>query len=192
MSEQTAFLGEILRKLRGAGIEAMVVGSFGSGYWGEPRSTNDLDIVIAATLEQVEQFCRSLDDRCYVSIDAAREAFRRGSMFNIIDPTSEFKIDLIFRKTRPFDLEEFNRRRVEIVDGEPMELISPENSILSKLEGARKGGSERQLRDAQSVALCEWENLDFDYLEHWAREIGVADDLNRLLSQVRDERKEKE
>jgi hypothetical protein len=49
---------------------------------------------------------------CYVSPEAAREAFDTRSMFNAIDLTTGWKIDLILLKGRPFDAEAF-RRRVE-------------------------------------------------------------------------------
>ncbi len=60
-------------------------------------------------------------------------------------------------------------------------VISPEGSILSKLEWSRRGGSDRQLRDASAVLAANRETLDFDYLRQQARGLGVDDLLELLL-----------
>ena len=48
------FTVEVLERL---GITYMVVGSFASGAYGEPRLTQDIDIVIAPGSGQVERLC---------------------------------------------------------------------------------------------------------------------------------------
>jgi hypothetical protein len=60
-------------------------------------------------------------------------------------------------------------------------VISPEGSILSKLEWARSGGSDRALRDAAAVLAANRETLDLDYLLRQARELRVDDLLGQLL-----------
>ena len=42
-------------------------------------------------------------------------------------------------------------------------------------------GSDRQLRDVVSVVQVQRPTLDFDYLEHWASEVGIADQLQAAL-----------
>ena len=63
-------------------------------------------------------------------------------------------------------------------------IVSPEDTILSKLEWAKKGESERQLRDAAGVLLAQGARLDRSYLLRWAAELGVSDLLSRLLGEV--------
>lgn len=63
-------------------------------------------------------------------------------------------------------------------------LVSPEDSILSKLEWAEESGSDRQFRDALGVVLVQHELLDTDYLHRWADELGVGDLLGRLLDEA--------
>jgi hypothetical protein len=124
-----------------------------SSYYGESRATNDLDIVVDPTPAQIEAFAASLSGSFYVSRDEVREALAARGMFNVIDPQSGWKAD----------------------------VISPEGSILSKLEWARRGGSDRQLRDAAAVLAANREMLDVDYLRRQARELGVDDLLGQLL-----------
>ena len=75
---------DVLERLRGVlddlSIPYMVTGSFASSAHGEPRATNDLDVVIAPTSAQVEELIRRLPESQYYSnIEEARDAFRRRS-----------------------------------------------------------------------------------------------------------------
>lgn len=123
-------LPEVFRRitaaLEQAGVAYMLTGSFASAHYGAPRSTQDIDLVIEATVPQLRSFAQSLPSgEYYVDLDAALEAHRRESLFNVIDMTTGWKIDLIFRKSRPFSREEFNRRRLVEVQGLPLLLPAP-------------------------------------------------------------------
>src|SRR6266536_1798801 len=72
---------------------------------------------------------------------AAGDAMKRRRQFNAIHAQSAVKIDLIVRKDRPFSREELGRRqRAVLPGGTRVSLATPEDTILSKLEWARKGG----------------------------------------------------
>ena len=95
-----------------AGIGYMLSGSFASAYYGSPRSTLDIDLVIEATTAQLHAFVGALPNKeYYADLDAALDAHQRQSMFNVIDLATGWKIDLIIRKSRPFSQEEFRRRQ---------------------------------------------------------------------------------
>ncbi len=76
------------------------------------------------------------------------------------------------------------RKRVADILGESVYIVSPEDSILSKLEWAQKGESERQFNDAVGVAEVQWEHLDIDYLKKWAQELGLEELLEKLLTEA--------
>ncbi|MGE3313628.1 MAG: hypothetical protein AB7O26_00845 [Planctomycetaceae bacterium] len=164
-----------------AGIPYMVSGSFAVLVHGQPRTTHDIDVVIAPTAEQLDIFVGAAGPNQYVNREAARNALKERSLFNIIDTTTGWKVDLIIRKLRPFSIEEFERRRPVQIAGRTVFVVTPEDSILSKLEWSTKGGSDRQLRDAESVAVVQWRKLDRDYLYHWAAELQVTDQLDSVL-----------
>lgn len=161
---QEDFLKRIAQLLETAGIPYMVAGSVGSGYYGQPRSTNDVDIVIDPTAEQLEQWLLLLGSDYYVSPEAARDALSRRFMFNVIDLMGGWKADLIVRKDRPFSEEEFRRRKTNLLHGQSIAMACAEDVILSKLEWNRITSSERQVRDALQVAVLQWANLDRLYL----------------------------
>jgi len=62
----------------------------------------------------------------------------------------------------------------------------PEDTILSKLEGYRMGGevSDRQWRDILGLLKIRAEDLDFNYLRRWAKELRVDDLLENARRQA--------
>jgi hypothetical protein len=178
------FLARLVQKLEQAGIPYMVSGAISSSLHGEPRATNDIDIVIDPAAGQLTAFVQSLGADYYVSPEAARDAFRDRSMFNVIDLDTGWKADFFLRKERPFSIEEFRRRRPGTPGGVPAFTVSPEDAILSKLEWDRITSSERQVRDAVGIAVVQWESLDQAYLHRWARELGVERRLTEMLREA--------
>ena len=75
-----------------------------------------------------------------------------------------------------------------IINGSGLAYVaSAEDTILTKLEWYRMGGesSDRQWNDVLNVIKVQGEQLDRDYLMHWARQLGVADLLELVLDQAR-------
>ena len=178
---QIGVLGHILDALEEVGIPYMIVGSFASGFHGEFRATQDADILIDPTPEQLRAFLAGVGDDFYVSPEAAAEALARRGQFNLVHFETAWKIDLIVRKERPFSRMEFERRQEGSVGDHPAAINSPEDVILSKLEWAKASRSERQIRDAAGVVAAWGDALDWDYLNRWAEELSVSD----LLAQLR-------
>ncbi|MCG8511077.1 MAG: hypothetical protein MI741_17795 [Rhodospirillales bacterium] len=67
MTPEIAFLRLIVEKLRAADIDHMVVGSMSSMYHGEPRTTQDIDLLIHTTRKQLREFGDSLPESFYAS-----------------------------------------------------------------------------------------------------------------------------
>jgi hypothetical protein len=162
-----------------AGIPNMLTGSFASAYYGAPRTTQDIDLVIEATPDQLQSFVRLLPSaEYYVDLDAALEARRQESLFNVVDMATGWKIDLILRKSRPFSQEEFRRRKSVHLQGLDLFITTAEDAVISKLEWARRARSQRQIEDVAAILRARWELLDQSYLEKWIVELGVIDEWN--------------
>ena len=101
-------------------------------------------------------------------------------MFNVIDTASGLKADFIVRKARPFSAVELQRSREAAVLGTPVPVATAEDTILSKLEWSKAGESDRQYRDALGIAALRRGQLDWVYLERWAAELDVREELSRL------------
>lgn len=168
-----ASLGEILARfiqvLDEAEVEYMLVGSVASSVHGEPRSTQDFDVVIERSVAALERLLDALDpDLYYFDPSTARQAYRRSSQFNVLDMEQVWKFDVFFQRSDEWSRVAFSRRIQGEFSGVTMSVLSPEDSILSKLLWAEKmGGSERQLRDVAGIVQIRSGDLDYSYLEGW-------------------------
>lgn len=185
MSEEGAgeFLARLAGKLEIAGVPHMVVGSFASSFHGVPRSSQDLDLVIDPDRASLRRFLKELPaTEYYADIDTAFDAFERRSRFNVIDMATAWKADLILRKERPFSVVEMTRRAEGDLLGTRVFVASAEDTLISKLEWAKAGGSELQLRDASGILQLLGSGLDAEYIERWVSELGLQDLWLRLTA----------
>lgn len=178
---EAGFLLLVVAALDAAGVPYMIVGSRGASMHGLARTTQDVDIVIDPNGAQLESLLDRFNDDFYVSRPAARNALAQRRQFNVIHLTSGWKADFIVRKDRPFNQTEFARRTQRALFGAPLQVASPEDLILSKLEWDQITPSERQRNDALQIATVNWRRLDLEYLRHWAAALNVDDSLSELL-----------
>src|SRR6478609_2285758 len=89
----------------------MVTGSVASSIHGIPRSTNDLDVVIAPARDQLFGLIQTFKKfGYYASWEDAERALHNRDQFNVVDFANTWKVDLIVRKAREFSESEFARR----------------------------------------------------------------------------------
>lgn len=159
-----------------AGIPFMLTGSFASSLHGVVRATQDIDLVIAPTAEQLRELVADLPaDEYYVDLDAALDALRRQTQFNIIDLSTGWKIDLVIRRDRAFSRQEFDRRQpVEYADVR-LHVATAEDVIIAKLEWSKMGGSRRQIEDAAGVIRLRADEIDRSYIEAWVEQLGLME-----------------
>lgn len=164
----------VLGGLQGAGIPYMLTGSFASAYHGVPRATQDIDLVIAPTEQQLRHLVAGLRmPEYYVDEMAAIEALRHESQFNLLDTGTGWKIDFIIRKSRPFSQTEFARRVVVEFEGLPIAVVRAEDLVIAKLEWAKTGESQRQIEDVAGILRVRSGQLDLEHVERWVRELGL-------------------
>lgn len=173
---QGDLLAHITRRLDDAGIPHMVVGSLASSFHAEPRTTQDLDIVIDPTADGLRLFVDGLPGvDFYVDASAAADALDRRTSFNIIEIETGWKVDLIIRKDRPFSREELDRRIPVRLLGTDTHVATAEDTIIAKLEWATAGESERQLRDVAAILSVNDATLDHPYLERWISALDLVE-----------------
>lgn len=175
----------VLKALESAGVPYMLTGSFASSFHGAPRTTQDIDIVIAPTRGSLHRLISEFpEDRYYVSGEAALQAYGSESLFNVIDMESGWKIDFIIRKSRPFSVEEFDRRREADLLGTTVYIASAEDVMLSKLEWAKMAGSERQIADVVGILRTQGTDVDMEYVMRWVAALGLQSEWARALDQA--------
>ena len=152
----------------------MLTGSFASSYHGSPRATQDIDIVIAPSPDQLRALVRFLPEtEYYVDLDAALDGLARETQFNVLDLATGWKMDLIIRKSRPFSRVEFDRRAAVDLQGLRLFIATAEDVLLAKLEWAKLGHSQRQIEDAAGIIRIRPDELDREYIENWVRQLNL-------------------
>lgn len=180
-----AAIRRVLKALESAGVPYMFTGSFASSFHGAPRTTQDVDIVIAPTLGSLQRLLSEFpEDRYYVSREAALQAYGAESLFNVIDMESGWKIDFIVRKSRPFSVEEFERRREAELLGTTLYIASAEDVILSKLEWAKMAGSDRQIADVVGILRTQGTDVEVEYVKRWVAVLGLQSEWERASAQA--------
>ena len=176
MSQQE-LLARLLQILPAAGIEYMVTGSIASSVHGEPRLTHDIDVVVVLNPQAIRSLAQAFPPpEFYLSEEAALQAARQHSMFNLLSLTGGEKVDFWVLTDEPFDRSRFARKRLEELQGLRFFVSTPEDLILAKLRWAKlAGGSEKQFTDALRVYEIQRPTLDQGYVDQWAGQLGVSE-----------------
>ena len=175
-----SLIEESIGYLNRAGITYMVTGSVASSYYGEPRATRDLDIVIDPDARSLSVLVDGLlADGYYVDRQSAQEALDHRTQFNAIRPDA-LKVDFMIRRNRPFSIQEFDRRRVADLLGTAGVVVSIEDLIVAKLEWASQGESELQVRDVAGILAVSGDEIDRFYLAKWIKALNLQGIWNRV------------
>ncbi|MEK6765649.1 MAG: hypothetical protein AABY49_05410 [Planctomycetota bacterium] len=164
----------------------MLTGSIVSSLQGEPRSTHDIDVVIAIDKLKASELARKFSSPdFYLDEDSIRDAIESQGMFNLIDLKEGDKVDFWLLTNETFDKSRFSRKCKEEFMGLEMEVSSPEDTILAKLRWSKlSGGSEKQFIDAMRVYEVQYRKLDLDYIENWVKKLSVESLWKRLRNEA--------
>jgi hypothetical protein len=168
-------------------VRYIVGGSLASTNHGEPRTTQDADLVADLAPQHARPLAEALRGRFHIDEDAVREAIARRSSFNIIDTHAGHKIDVFVLRDRAFSREEMSRgSALQVTPDLRLRMASAEDTILTKLEWYEKGGrgSDRQWRDVLGVMKVGRDRLDRALLDRGARQLGVESLLAQALREA--------
>jgi hypothetical protein len=185
--ELKAFFTYVVGVLERLSIPYMVVGGFAAIFYGEPRLTLDVDIVVDMRWEHIPSFVQAFPiPDYYVSEDGIRDSLRRRYPFNVIQPATGAKIDLVPLPRDPFTWAAFQRcqRREYDEVGHTAVFIMPEDVVLAKLMAFRETGSDKHLRDARGVLAMQKGALDLDAIRRGAAAAGLAEDLGMIMAEL--------
>jgi hypothetical protein len=176
--EPSELLRFLVTALESLGLRYFVTGSTVTIFYGEPRFTNDIDVVVDLPNSAVSDFCeRFPEGEFYVSEEAVRDAIVRRSQFNIIHPASGLKIDVMIPDGSPFNRSRFDRaKRVRAGADWDASFATPEDAIIKKLEYYREGRSEKHLRDIAGILKTSRDEVDLEYIERWISELVLEDE----------------
>lgn len=174
--------------LESLGLAYHLGGSLASSIHGEPRATNDIDLVVDLPADRVDLLADTLGPEFAVDRESLLEAARARSSCNIFYLPLFTKVDLFVARRGLYDRAEMGRRKRVQVGGPGEELFvkSAEDTVLRKLLWFREGGgvSARQWRDVVQVLRLNRGRLDEKVLDEWSPALGVADLLAKSRAEA--------
>lgn len=171
-------LSLFVRRLESIGAPYMVTGATAAILYGQPRVTNDLDVVLscsdAARVALLREFPES---EFYVppeSVIRTEQSRAQRGHFNLIHLDSGYKADIYLAGSDPLHAWALPlRRRFRWDDGLQISVAPPEYVILRKLEFYREGGSPKHPADIR--AIIEVTGVDESVMSPWLTMLGVTD-----------------
>ena len=188
--EITAFLKLILDALKASKVEYLIGGAIAEWAWGEPRATQDLDIVINLPIKAIGRFSKELEKRnmlvpADIILDTMMED-RADIPLNAIHMHSGLTADLYLMRDGDELRESAFQRRLLVDYGPPIGEVyvhSPEDLILYKLMYLGLSGQPKHARDIGAILKAKKDQLDYGYIDGWVDRLG----LNSLWTALKDE-----
>ena len=170
------WLFQFIDPLERAGIPNALVGSVASSIYGEPRATNDVDVVIQIGANDAARLLAVFPETAFyvppletVQMEAGRA---HGAHLNVIALEGMTKADLY---PLPADQRAwFERRRSIEVAGRRIWVAAPEAIILHKLLFHRESGGEKHLRDVRAMLTTLGDGLDRTWLDRELARLGLT------------------
>jgi len=185
------FLKMILSVLKKAGIDYMIGGAVAVWPWGEPRSTQDIDIVIHLEIEQINSLSKELEKvDIYLPPDIIMENLHETRIdlpINAIHGASGYKAEMFLMRQDDELRKTAFRRRVKVDFGSEIGEVfihSPEDLIIYKMLYYSLSQQTKHIRDIGSIIKTRGNELDYEYIQKWAvtkQLIGIWQEIRREL-----------
>jgi hypothetical protein len=166
------------RKLRDLRLRYMIGGSVAAIFYGEPRLTNDVDIILFVEPDASGSFGAAFpSDQFYcppeevIRLEIARE--QRGH-FNLIHHESGFKADFYVAGRDPLHVWGLAHAVEADLAGDRVVFAPPEYVVIRKLQFFREGGSGKHLRDIHRMLSALGEEWDRTTLTKMIADHGLT------------------
>jgi hypothetical protein len=173
-----------LRPMNRLGLRYIVSGSTASILYGEPRYTNDLDLVVFLRLEDIKRLIEVFPTpEFYVppqEVIVAEIAREQRGQFNLVHVSTGFKADIYTTGRDQFNAWAFRNARKLEFKGEMIMVAPPECVIVRKLEFFREGGSDKHLRDIRTMLKVSREQINMVDLNEWVQRQGVEAEWKKV------------
>jgi len=184
--EPDELLRRVVETLERLDLPYLITGSVATILYGEPRFTNDIDVVVRLSPNRIDDLVEAFPgDEFYLDAERIRQAVASKSQFSIIHPSSGLKIDMIIPAMDDFDRSRFARAtHVRPAEDYEATFASAEDVIVKKLQFYAEGGSDKHLRDIASVLRISASDVDRDYVTRWADRLGLRKIWDQILDQL--------
>lgn len=171
-----------VRILQQNGIRFHLTGGIASVYYGEPRLTQDIAIVIdnAQAAASLDSLLRCIDESDFLyHADSVRTAIANRGIFQLLDGVESLKLDIYPRELIPGELDRSVLQ--ELFAGENLPMASCADVAAAKLIWAKKGShkSRRDIRQIFRVAST----VDRQHITQLAEQLGLTPLLAEVLAE---------
>jgi len=166
MTQQEIFL-EVIDILNNSNIPYMITGALAVSYYGMPRLTHDLDIIIQIDSGDVDKIFILFSSEFYISKVSIEEAIEHRSTFNIIHLKTSIKVDFWMIGQDEYEIKKFSRRSKENIFNRAIYLITPEDLLISKLDWYKMTDVDKHYIDCIGIYKIQKEKLDINYIKTW-------------------------
>jgi len=167
-----------IEPLNRASIPYMVTGSAAVTVYGEPRLTNDVDIVIALNKVDAGRFAALYPNETFYfppqEVIESELQKSSGGGFNVIHHATGFKADFYLAQD-PLHTWGMEKKSTVEIEGEKVWLAPPEYVIIRKMQFYREGGSEKHLRDISGIMRVSSGLVDENSLSNLTNEYGLME-----------------
>jgi hypothetical protein len=167
------------------GLPYMITGGAAAIVYGEPRLTNDLDLVVAMSPADAGRVAEALaaEDTYVPPVEVLETEAARAlhGHFNVIHAPTSLRADVYLAGDDPLHAWGLAHRRALQVDGHTVWIASPAYVILRKLQYAAQGGGDRHLRDIHHMLGREVVPIDRESIAQRVAELGLGAVWARVL-----------
>lgn len=180
-NQQSQFNRTLIQLLELQRLTYAIGGSAAAMIYSEPRMTNDIDLMIQVTTDQMAHFVESVE-KLKIYIDPLETIYefnlRSRLPICIVDGLNGTKADVYVAQPNSLDFFAIRRRRRLMMYTNPnLEawFLAPEDIILYKLDYFRQseGVSQKHPIDIVKILAVLGNKLDLNYLNEWADKLGV-------------------
>ena len=171
--EQGQAFGGVIDVLEAIGATYAIWGGMAVVAYGEPRFTQDMDILLSPKQFSVSLFVRRLQETHYHVDEIAVNRALGGGFFNVIHLGYHIKTDF-YVPTEP-ELLAMLADRVKLPFDEMRRAayITPTSIIVAKLRAYESSESTRHLDDIASIVRLQGKKLDQAQIDAAAAQLGM-------------------
>lgn len=170
-------LARFAQPLGRLGLPYMITGGAAAIVYGEPRMTNDLDLVLAMqpgdAARVAEAFTATDTYVPPVEVLEVESGRRVHGHFNVIHGETTLRADVYIAGDDPLHAWGLARRRTVVIDEQEFVIAPPEYVIVRKLQYAAQGGGDRHVRDIRRMLERCVIPIDRERIRAFAEELGL-------------------
>lgn len=163
---------EILNQTK---IPYFLTGAVAVIYYGEIRTTHDIDLVVAIKEKDIKTIVQNFEQDFFIDEISIKNAMQKQSMFNALHKDDNYKVDFWILSNDDYSRERFLRRVKVTIFNKTMFLPTPEDLIITKLEWFKQTDIDKHYFDVLGIYRIQKENLDKNYITNWCKKKSLLD-----------------